>query len=406
MPRKLIAFADGDVQYRPFQLQKKLFRGLGYYPGDERFAHWGMFLVLFFHYWSQVMLIYWEGKHAWIKIGEGDLQPAFEGICPTPSRFGGLLKCCILISKRKQLKQLLDTLKELFDRKEPREKEVNLWATYWGYQFTYWELMFTHLTCVFYCLLPIAAMLLHFMTEPDESRIYILPFKLALPFDYCKSPVFEITYIIMCYIAYPPIFMMAGGDGLFIGVCLLISSQYRIVQQELEALGESGGGKDSFAQATDEENDRIFEQLKLIAQRHNRTIGITVEMSALFLQNVFASFTIAAIKIGLACITVMNAEGLNKLIFVWYSLGIITEIYVYSYGGTRLMEESEKLSQTAYDFPWYRYRKNVRQIIQMMMLRAQKPSRVDVPFFEASVVTFSTILRTAGSYVALMQTFL
>ncbi|XP_021709171.1 odorant receptor 10a isoform X2 [Aedes aegypti] len=129
-------------------------------------------------------------------------------------------------------------------------------------------------------------------------------------------------------------------------------------------------------------------------------------MSRLFLQNVFASFTIAAIKIGIACITVMKAEGLNKLIFVWYSLGILTEIYLYSYGGTQLMEESEKLSRTAYDFPWYRYRKNVRQIIQMMMLRAQKPSRVDVPFFEASVVTFSTILRTAGSYVALMQTFL
>lgn len=54
--------------------------------------------------------------------------------------------------------------------------------------------------------------------------------------------------------------------------------------------------------------------------------------------------------------------------------------------------QSEELNRTAYDFPWYRYRKNVRQIIQMMMLRAQKPSRVDVPFFEASVVTFSTVI--------------
>nr|XP_029717663.1 odorant receptor 10a-like [Aedes albopictus] len=402
------AFAEGPAQYRPFQLQKRLFRVLGYYPGDDRLAHWGMLLVLFFHYWSQVMLIYWEGKHAWIKIGEGDLQPALEGICPTPSRFGGILKCCILIWKRKQLKQLLDKLKGWFDREEPREKKVNLWATYWGYQFTYWELMFTHLTCVFYCLLPVAAMLFHFMKQPDEPRIYILPFKLALPFDYCKSPVFEITYLIMCYIAYPPIFMMAGGDGLFIGVCLLISSQYRIVQQELEALGNSveSDHHRGTGEVTAEENDHVFEQLKLIAQRHNRTIDTTEEMSRLFLQNVFASFTIAAIKIGIACITVMKAEGPNKLIFVWYSLGILTEIYLYSYGGTQLMEESEELNRTAYDFPWYRYRKNVRQIIQMMMLRAQKPSRVDVPFFEASVVTFSTILRTAGSYVALMKTFL
>lgn len=103
---------------------------------------------------------------------------------------------------------------------------------------------------------------------------------------------------------------MSGSDGLFIGVCLLISSQYRIVQRQLQALGDNGQPAAAAATSKDDysdevENERIFGQLKLIAQRHKQTIDITSEMSDLFQPNVFASITIASIKIGLACITLM-----------------------------------------------------------------------------------------------------
>ncbi|XP_062556836.1 odorant receptor 10a-like [Armigeres subalbatus] len=403
MPR--FDFSNGAVQYQPLQLQKRVLRLIGYYPGDDRLAHWALIFVLLFHYGSQIFLTYLEGRQSYINLKGGDLQQALEVICVAPSRFGGVIKCFILYWKRKELKQLLDILEGLFERKNPREKKINRWATYWGYQFTYWELMFTNLTCVFYCVLPIVLMIWHFVDKPDEPRIFLLPFKVGLLFNYQKSVLFEITYATMIYIAFVPIFMMAGSDGLFIGACLMVSSQYSIVRQELEDLSESLKANHN-AEITPEENERVCAKLELIAQRHNQAIDITNEMSRVFRLNVFASITISALKIGLSCITMMKADQFNKLIYVWYSLGITTEIYLYSYGGTHLNEESEKLSGAAYDFPWYNYRKNVRNIIQMMMIRAQTPSRVDVPFFDVSVVTFSTILRTAGSYVTMMKSFM
>ncbi|XP_055642280.1 odorant receptor 10a-like [Toxorhynchites rutilus septentrionalis] len=385
-----------------------MFRIMGYYPGDDWFTHWSRIPAFFIQYFGQMWLFYWEVRYSVISWSEGELMAGLESFCPAPSRLAALLKCLYLIAQRKRLRKLINRLQELFNRKESLEIPSNQWATYWGYQFTYWELLFTNLTCWFFITLPVVAMVYHSMKEPDEPRIFLFPIRLDLPFEYRKSPLFEICYVIVCYLGYTVILLMAGSDGLFIGSCLLISSQYRIVQRQLQALGDNEwpaatASKDNYSDEV--ENERIFEQLKLITQRHKQTIDITSEMSDLFQPNVFASITIASIKIGLACITLMKAEGFGKLKFIWYTLGVLTEIFVYSYGGTHLMEESERIGDSAYDFPWYRYRKDVRQLIQLMMIRAQKPSRIEVPFFEASFVTFSTILQTAGSYVTLMQTF-
>lgn len=49
------------------------------------------------------------------------------------------------------------------------------------------------------------------------------------------------------------------------------------------------------------------------------------------------------------------------------------------------------MQTVAYDFPWYRYDRNTRHLIQMMMIRAQYGSNVDVPFFETSMASFSAV---------------
>lgn len=112
---KVVPF--GESQYGPLQLQRKTFRIIGYYPGDSGFLHWAMMGVFVFHYWFQIQLSYWEIRYGWIKMREGDVLAALEGICPTPSRIDAILKCLILIGERKKLKVLLDKLVELHDRK-------------------------------------------------------------------------------------------------------------------------------------------------------------------------------------------------------------------------------------------------------------------------------------------------
>lgn len=92
--------------------------------------------------------------------------------------------------------------------------------------------------------------------------------------------------------------MLGGSDGLFIGVSLLVSSQFRIVQQQLENLEV----EESLSEDVPAENKRILKQLKQIVQRHNQAIEMSQEMSSLFVPNVFTCYTIAAVKLGMACL--------------------------------------------------------------------------------------------------------
>lgn len=70
-------------RYEPLQSQRRAFRIFGYYPGDSGFLHWSLVGVFLFHYWSQVQLCYWEFRHGWAKIREGEVFVALEVMTPT-----------------------------------------------------------------------------------------------------------------------------------------------------------------------------------------------------------------------------------------------------------------------------------------------------------------------------------
>ncbi|XP_038121708.1 uncharacterized protein LOC6045479 isoform X3 [Culex quinquefasciatus] len=401
MPKTSSVHPFRQSRYEPLQSQRRAFRIFGYYPGDSGFLHWSLVGVFLFHYWSQVQLCYWEFRHGWAKIREGEVFVALEVMTPTLSRVGALLKCSVLIVGRKRLKKFLDKLVELHDQADENEKPIYKWVTYWSRQFTNFEQNFFLVTCLFFSLFPLGVMLFNSIMNPNNPRIFLLPTQVTLPYEYKYSPMFELTFLLMSYITFTPCFMLGGSDGLFIGVSLLVSSQFRLVQQQLENLEV----EESLSEDVPAENKRILKQLKQIVQRHNQAIEMSQEMSSLFVPNVFTCYTIAAVKLGMACLIMSKADILVRIIFLFGSLGILTEIYIYSFGGTLLMEESENVCHRAYNFSWYRYDREVRQLIQMMMVRAQRPCRVEIPFFEASVVTFGAIIRTAGSYMTIMQSF-
>lgn len=88
---------------------------------------------------------------------------------------------------------------------------------------------------------------------------------------------------------------------------------------------------------------------------------------------------------------ILLAEGAEKLIFVNYIIASTTQVLVYSLGGNFLEDASTSVRDAAYDFQWYKCDKRIRKLIQLMMLRAQRKTAVDVPFFEASLETFGAV---------------
>lgn len=88
---------------------------------------------------------------------------------------------------------------------------------------------------------------------------------------------------------------------------------------------------------------------------------------------------------------IMLADGAAKLIFVNYIIASTTQVFVYSFGGDMLENASSKINFSAYNFHWYKCDKRIRKLILMIIIRAQKKTVVDVPFFQVSLDTFGTV---------------
>jgi gustatory receptor len=110
---------------------------------------------------------------------------------------------------------------------------------------------------------------------------------------------------------------------------------------------------------------------------------------------------------GICCLNlIFLAEGADKLIYLNYIVASTTQIYIYSIGGNMLVESSTNVQRAAYNFEWYKCDIKIRKLIHLMIVRSQRKTAIDVPFFEASLQTFANIFQAAGGYITLAKAFL
>lgn len=148
---------------------------------------------------------------------------------------------------------------------------------------------------------------------------------------------------------------------------------------------------ESIESFTPRQNDRLHDELVEIVKEHNKVIELCQKMSRSLAPNVLIHFITSALITCICCLMIMLADGAEKLIFVNYIVASTTQIFVYSFGGSLLVDASQRIEIAAYNFHWYKCNAKVRSLILMIMIRAQKKTGIDVPFFEASLETFMSV---------------
>ena len=188
--------------------------------------------------------------------------------------------------------------------------------------------------------------------------------------------------------------MIFSGDGLFFGICIHLSSEFDIIGQRIQNLiSQEVVQSTSDRHFSPETNTMIYEKLREIVIDHEKLIKLCKKMSRSFSTNVLLHYISAALITGICCLMVMLAEGADKTVFITYIGASTTQVFVYSYGGQMLAASSSKMQEHAYNFEWYKCDKKVRKLIQMIMIRTQKRTAVEVPFFQVSLETFISVSK-------------
>ncbi|XP_040158011.1 odorant receptor 22c-like [Anopheles arabiensis] len=259
------------------------------------------------------------------------------------------------------------------------------------------------ITAILYGIIPYFMMAYNWF-QGQYPLVKLLPFKVVLPYDSQDPTLFILTTIFLNYASVPTITAMTSTDALFSGVCLYMDGQFQAIRLELEALAET---VDKYTlKSSAAETLRINLELRRINKRHQTIIDVVSEVRHAFTPTILIMHICAAFMICVISMAMFLAEGINKLTYMPYTFTVLMLLFMYSYGGTIVRDSSEAIQTVAYGFPWYRFDRNTRHLVQMMMVRAKYGCNVDVPFFQTSMATFSVIVRSAMSYITLMKSFL
>nr|AOE48072.1 putative odorant receptor OR6 [Scaeva pyrastri] len=230
-----------------------------------------------------------------------------------------------------------------------------------------------------------------------------LPFKMILPDVLTHYPVYPLTYISMSYSGVMTVFTFCGVDGCFVGLCFYISALFRMIQYDIQELF---GHLQYHEKAGRRDNQIMRQELKVIIRRHNEVIDLCNEFKDIFTTIIMGHFLSASLVVCFSVIDLLYNTGIGLVLYVCYSIAALSQLFLYCIGGTYVNDSSLEICDSVYLVEWYKCDAETRRMILMILIRAQRPATINVPFFTPSLPTFMGILSTTGSYIALMKSFL
>uniref|UniRef100_A0A182S6F7 Odorant receptor n=1 Tax=Anopheles maculatus TaxID=74869 RepID=A0A182S6F7_9DIPT len=371
-----------------FKLQRKILLVFGLWPGDRLVRRWYLKLLIAINLLTLAICMVGEFLHGLYAYQDGDLSETIESICPTVARISGFLRMVFYLINEAKIARVLNSISAVLKDKHSRENAIRQQMATLGQRFTFYLFLMMFFAACLYGVTPFFIMTYNWF-QGQRPLVKLLPFKLALPFDSQHPLYFVLTTIFLNYASAPTITSQSGSDALFSGVCLYVYGQFQAIRLEVEALAatlDKASLKGSSA-----ETRRVNDELRRISRRHQEIIDLVAEVRAAFTPNVLLVYTATAIIMCIVCVAMLVVEGIYKFTYLPYAFAELTLLFLYSYSGTIIRDSSEAIQTVAYDFPWYRFDRNTRHLIQMMMIRAQYGSNVDVPFFETSMASFSAV---------------
>ncbi|XP_006621909.1 odorant receptor 13a-like isoform X1 [Apis dorsata] len=246
-----------------------------------------------------------------------------------------------------------------------------------------------------YFITTVAITIVMFMSVP-VLEIYVignsdkvLPFRGYFFINQTVSPVFEFLYLFNVTAGGFGGSMIAGATSFNLVVIIHGSGKFAVLRRRMEALNGADPNSTSIM------GDHVI--------RHQQAIKFADTLERIINVLALGQFVIST---GLICFAGFQITSMmeNKGRLMKYSTFLnsaILELFMFSFSGNGLIDESEGIGESAYNSGWIgsRFRKSV----QIMMMRSKIPSKITAAkFYSMSLESFSAVLSTSFSYFTVL----
>ncbi|XP_055384092.1 odorant receptor 10a-like [Condylostylus longicornis] len=352
------------------------------------------YVLLFFATFSQIVFGF---------INIADLLLALDAFCPALTEVVTLIKLLAFVYYRNNLKlciiKLYKIMKELTKNKDGFEIYNRL-----HYRATIIAggiLCFSNLTNFSYGLRPLLNGAI--MYYKSENVTIDMPFRVQIPVFLTELPYLPFVYVSVWYTGLVTVFGFSGVDGFLVAYCHYISAMFKTIQLETKAIFSCLENK-NFAS---EEDSVIFrKKLKEVVILQNKLNKICKSFTKIYTSVIISHFFSSAAIIGLSVLDMLTNTGFGIVLYICYSAAVLAQLLTYCEGGSIVIQSSLDIATSLYNVEWYKCNKPIQKTVLLIIMRAQQPITIAVPFFSPSMELFGTVLSSVGSYVTLLKTFL
>ncbi|XP_076177148.1 uncharacterized protein LOC143151682 [Ptiloglossa arizonensis] len=210
------------------------------------------------------------------------------------------------------------------------------------------------------------------------------------------SPIYEMTFVLQMLISTVILSINTGINSLIATIVMHSCGLFKVVNRKLESFLE-------------ENNNDLRTHLNGIIQHHLKAIEFagTIEkaFSLVFLSEMIGCTVIVCFLEYGVIVEWEDRKTFSTITYFILMTSIFVNVFILSFIGDRLKEESERVGEALYFIPWYDIPKDIADNMKMIILRSSHPTHLSAAkIFDLTLQAFCDVCKTSAAYLNFLRT--
>ncbi|XP_078052111.1 uncharacterized protein LOC144478235 isoform X2 [Augochlora pura] len=235
-------------------------------------------------------------------------------------------------------------------------------------------------------------------SRPDQdnnTRPYVLPFRSHMFFDYhYNTKVYTLIYLYQLPVAFLGVYHAAEASLIVTSTLHICAKMSMLACRIRKSLTKSPA--------------HFQQRMKTMVIEHLELTKMTDILNNCFRQILLVEYLNCSFRLGVTMYVVLITLQKDTVVafnFILYTIIVAAWLYLYSYIGEQLLQESHEVGEAFYNTDWTDITSNDRRSLVICLMNGQKPLYLMAgKFYRFTLFGYSDIVKTAMAFLSVLRT--